>query len=887
LIIAKKSLLARIVIYFFLLSLSIVALLGTASYLFIIKDAKQAVLEKISAHATIKAEAIDRWVEEQARKAAFLSSLPELRRWSELLLGAGSRASQYGEAPASLRSFLQQVLEHTPEFQEVLLLSREGGRVAVSTNRSNEGQYRVLDTYFVEGLEETYIQNTYPSPVDLQPTLTISTPLYGAGGELLGVLAVHLDLENMDRIVQESVGLGKTGEAYLVDRYNVFVSAARFGREDYPRGVHSKGIDAAVSGKDGTGVYPNYRGIPVLGVYRWLEDRELALLVEVHEVEAYASARRQTAVLAGSGLGLVLLLAAGVYLLSRRIADPILAVQQAALQISSGNLDIHVPAPTQDEIGVLASSFNRMTVKLKRLYEELSQREEHFRALIESSLDIVAILDGESKLGFVSPSVTNMLGYRPDELVETAPLELIHPEDRTGIKEVFQVLIKEGRIPEERIEFRCRHKEGGWRLLEVTGRNLLDHPAIGGIVINVRDISERRQLEERLIQAQKMEAVGRLAGGIAHDFNNLLTAIIGYAQLLQLRFGADGAPLEQVAEIRKAAERAASLTRQLLAYSRKQLLQPKVLDLNSLIQDMQGMLRRLIGEDIELVVHPDPELRKLKADPGQLQQVILNLAINARDAMPRGGTITVTTRNLPGGVDGLPEGVEPADGIDGSAVAVEPAAHGYVLLSICDTGAGMDEATLKKIFDPFFTTKEIGKGTGLGLSSVLGIVEQSGGRITVSSQVGLGTRFSIYLPAACPEPDRPKEAESKGEMQGSESILVVEDEESVRRMVVAVLRSYGYRVQEAADAEEALAVARECESIDLLITDMVMPGKSGVELAEQLIQHSNGLKVLCISGYSEEIATHLDGVNEAPAFLSKPFTPQALVHLVREILDGR
>ncbi|UCF98132.1 MAG: PAS domain S-box protein [Spirochaetaceae bacterium] len=868
----RTSLLLRIVAYFFLLSLIIVILLGAVSYLFIIRNTKRVVLERMGAYATIKEEALNRWVDDQTRKVVIVSSLPEVRKWCELLLTPGAPTSDSGESYGTFLALFKLIRSHFPEFLEIFLLSKEGGRIVLSTDQSNVGKYRVLDSYFVEGLKGTYVQNTYPSAVSLQPTMTIATPVNSSNGELLGVLAVNLNLESMDRIIQERVGLGRTGEAYLVDRYNVFVSAERFGRADFPRGVHSTGIDAAVQGNDGAGVYPNYKGILVLGVYRWIEQRELALVLEVHEEEAYASARRQTLLLAATGLGLILLLAAGVYLLSRRIVGPIIAVQDAAVQISAGNLNVHVPSSTQDEIGVLASSFNNMTGKLKQLYGELKQREEHFRSLIESSSDIIAVLDERGKLSFVSPSVERVMGYGVHDLTGADPFGLIHPEDRQRVfRDIFLEIKKGKQLAREHVTFRFRHMDKSWRVLEARGKNLLDHPAIAGIVINARDISERKELEEHLLQAQKMEAVGRLAGGIAHDFNNLLTAIIGYAEVLPLQLEGHREALDQVDEIRKAAERAASLTQQLLAYSRKQILQPKVLDINTLVEDMQDMLRRLIGENIELVVNFKRELLGVKADPGQMQQVLLNLVINSRDAMLRGGRITIETGLTVVRPTTLPDSSELVSGE-------------YVLITVSDTGSGMEEGTLKRIFDPFFTTKDPGKGTGLGLSTVYGIVKQSGGHIVVSSQMGSGTISSIYLPLVPLDEDmQTQNVDGAEDANGSETILVVEDEEAIRKMIATILRRLGYAVYQAVNPEDAMQIAREQRKLDMVLTDMVMPGGSGRELVEHLLKYRRDLKVLYMSGYSEDGIRQQEGMSHS--FISKPFTPAALAREIRGLLD--
>jgi two-component system cell cycle sensor histidine kinase/response regulator CckA len=384
---------------------------------------------------------------------------------------------------------------------------------------------------------------------------------------------------------------------------------------------------------------------------------------------------------------------------------------------------------------------------------------------------------------------------------------------------------------------------------------------------------EQRQLEERLRQAHKMEAVGRLAGGVAHDFNNLLTIIRGNSDLLIDREGSDNFHRRCVEQIQKAAGRAVSMTRQLLAFSRMQVLQPRVIELNTIVVEMGKMLPRLIGEHIEFVFLPDPKLASVKADPGQIEQVMLNLAVNARDAMPNGGNLTVTTSNI------LMD--------EGEAARRPPMTPGqYVLLSVKDTGHGMDQATITHIFEPFFTTKEVGKGTGLGLATVYGVVKQSGGFIWVISSPGKGTTFEIYLPQVSEPVSKPDlETKPSAIPSGSETILVAEDEAGVRELACQFLRVKGYTVLEAKDGHEALEIAaRYSGTIHLLLSDLVMPKMNGGELAGRLKMVRSNIKVAFMSGYSEFSRGEM--ANEFPhaPVLQKPFSPATLVGIVREAL---
>jgi signal transduction histidine kinase/CheY-like chemotaxis protein len=420
-------------------------------------------------------------------------------------------------------------------------------------------------------------------------------------------------------------------------------------------------------------------------------------------------------------------------------------------------------------------------------------------------------------------------------------------------------------------------KDGRKVMLEVSSRILFVQGKPVGVEGIGRDISDRKVLEEELRHSQKMEAVGRLAGGIAHDFNNLLTAVLGHSELLLATPSLDTTIREDLKEIRKAGERAASLTRQLLAFSRKQILELRILDLNAVIAGMQTLLSRLIGEHIHLSIVNAPDLGRVRADQGQLEQVILNLAINARDAMPEGGQLTIGTANV--------------DLDEAYAIGHPTAKPGrYVMIAVSDTGDGMDAATRARIFEPFFTTKEQGKGTGLGLSMVYGIIRQSDGYIWVYSEPGYGSSFKIYLPwvgqGSVGETDAPKDIATVP-FPCDERVLVVEDEPAVRNLVRTVLKKQGYSVVQASDGPEALRLAGEYEGpIHLLLTDTVMPLMNGLELARRLSAIRPETRVLVMSGYTEDRAVRHGALSADTSFLQKPFTPDALAKKVREVLDA-
>jgi len=512
----------------------------------------------------------------------------------------------------------------------------------------------------------------------------------------------------------------------------------------------------------------------------------------------------------------------------------------------------------------------------KRMKQQLDEREEYFRSLIEQAMDIIAVLDPEGALRYASPSVLPLLGYAPEDLVGLSIFALVHPDDVDETLRVFSEGVATGQGG-RLLELRLRHKDGTFRHLEAIGRYLLDDPLVKGVVINARDVTERRALERQFLQAQKMEAVGRLAGGVAHDFNNLLTAILGYADLLL-----DGLPAlsplrPDLEEIRKAANRAGGLTRQLLAFSRKQVLEMRVLDLNELVADMDKMLRRLLGEDIDVLTKLGSELGAVRADAGQLEQVIVNLAVNARDAMPDGGRLTIETRNA-----------ELDDSYVRAHVPVQPGR--YVMLAVSDTGIGMSAETMSHVFEPFFTTKEPGKGTGLGLATVYGIVKQSGGYVWCYSERGEkgegGTTFKVYLPRVDAPVDQFPARAVLPRTPGSETILLVEDEAALRALTRRLLEKHGYTVLEAGTADAALALARaHVGPIHLLLADVVLPGASGPTLAGELLSRRADLKVLFMSGYTEDAIVHRGVLAPNTAFINKPFSGDNLAAKVRDVLD--
>jgi PAS domain S-box-containing protein len=521
----------------------------------------------------------------------------------------------------------------------------------------------------------------------------------------------------------------------------------------------------------------------------------------------------------------------------------------------------------------------RDVTERKQAEEALKESEERYRIAIEYSNDGVAINKGALYL-YVNQKFLEIFGYKHSEEILGKPLWItVHPDDRDRVMKFARERQKGMDVP-SRYDFKGVRKDGDIVYIEVSATKTIYRGEAVSLVY-LRDITERKlaeekmtALQEQLNQAQRMEAIGRLAGGVAHDFNNILTVIKGYSQL-SLSEVKEGDPLrENIDEIRKSSDRAADLTRQLLAFSRRQILETKVLDLNSLIMDLDKMLHRLIGEDIELITLFADDLGRVETDPGWVEQIVMNLVVNARDAMPNGGKLTIETANM-----------ELDEYYARAHVDVTPG-H-YVMLSVSDTGVGMTPEVRQQVFEPFFTTKEKGKGTGLGLSTVYGIVKQSGGNIWVYSEPGKGTTFKIYLPRVDEPLEELKERVVKEELpRGSETILLVEDEEVVRKLAVRILKRQGYTVLEALDVEDALKTCEERKQpIHLILTDVVMPGMSGRQLFDRCWQVRQDLRVLYMSGYTDNAIVHHGVLKKGTNYLQKPFTVDGLARKVREVLS--
>jgi PAS domain S-box-containing protein len=535
----------------------------------------------------------------------------------------------------------------------------------------------------------------------------------------------------------------------------------------------------------------------------------------------------------------------------------------------------------EHKILYLAGTFQDVTER-RKVTDALRDSEQRLQRLLENSNDLIAILDARGRQWALRGPLKSMLGFEPTELEGTSAFELLHPDDIPESTRILAEAIANPGVP-FRAEYRHRHKQGGWVEMEAIGTNWINDPIVQGVVVNLRRVTERKQLErernklqEQLQEAAKMEAVGRLAGGVAHDFNNLITVISGNVELALEELNTNDPLVQHLTEIGDAATSAASLTRQLLAFSRRQLIEPKIVNINDLITNLRNMLGRLLGEDVELELRLANNLGAVRIDPGQFDQVIVNLSVNARDAMPMGGKLTIETANVD-----IDE--------DYCRMHSETNPGAFVLLTITDNGEGMSKEVSSRIFEPFFSTKPLGKGTGLGLSVAFGAVKQAGGTIELNSELGHGTAFKIFLPRIN-SPVQKLEATkfAVDSLRGTETILVVEDDAHVRGLTVAMLKRLGYRLLVAKNGVDALALIESRHpGIDLLLTDLVMPEMSGRELGDKLRTLCPNTAILYCSGYTQDSFIRHGLGTENYRFISKPFTLRQLGLKVRQVLDER
>jgi len=749
---------------------------------------------------------------------------------------------------------LKEIRESHPN-NAIDIISVKTGRVIacsrdehVGENRESAQEYRDIAGPLHNEIIRTAIDSNG------RYSLHISAPMYGMGtqnDETVAVITVNIDLDGIVRpMVNSGVMPGRSGEVLLVNSEGQPLTSLRYPRRDgttiKPLSdlLQSKSVTLAINGGEGMIAADDYRDIPVLAAYRHLRissDVSWGMVVKMDQSEAFAQLRKTNYFMAALGIMgcFIVMLLTGI--LSGRLARPIDLLHRAAKKVQAGDLTVRADVNSNDEVGILAASFNNMVTQIQGWHEELEtkvrsrteqleasnrlllaemaerkhaveakeQSEARFRELLENIQLIAVTLDTSGNVTFCNDYLLNLTGWQRHEVLGSNWFDrCIPPESIASVKELFNQGVESGNITGH-FENAIITRDGRYR--HVVWNNTVLHGldrSIAGVASIGVDVTDHRGVEEQLRQSQKMEAVGRLAGGVAHDFNNMLSVIMGYAEISMRNLPPDDKLRHRLNEILKAAQRSSEITRQLLAFSRKEVIAPKVVNLNALIIDTEKTLGRLIGEDVLLCFKPSTALWPVKADPSQINQILINLAVNARDAMPDGGTLTIETANVQLDETYCHHNVDAKPG-------------DYVRISVSDTGCGMDSETRKHIFEPFFTTKEVGKGTGLGLATIYGIVSQNNGFIDVYSEPGLGANFTVYLPRS-EETGQQETAAPEKVPSGSGAVMVVEDDPTVLAMTTDMLEQIGYTTITADNPVQAIKLCQDAAlKIDLIIAPVI------------------------------------------------------------------
>jgi PAS domain S-box-containing protein len=884
------SLLGRLAGAYSALILLVVVVVAGVAYWRARASLETAILDRLRAVAVVKEGELAFWIDEQRGDLVFIAGVPTVRKSAARL--AGFPAPPEALDAAGIAALFDSARAVTLDMAEVFLLAARGGRVLASTDPAHVGTYRVSELFFTRGRHETFVQNVYPSPETGRPTLTVATPVRAPDGRTVAVLAGHLDLSRVDLILKERTGLGATGEAYLVTALNDFVSAERFGRAEARRGVHTDGVRQALAGRNGVGVYRNYRGVEVLGAYRWIRARELALLAETHAEEAFAPAQQLFWTILVIGLAASALALWGAWVTARRVATPVLAVAGAAARVARGDFDAVAPVTTQDEVGVLAGTFNEMTARLRTVYGDLSRQVDEtgranralvesqtlLRALVDNTANLIAVLDREGRFLLVNRRFEDAVGVGRESARGRTPSEVLAPDLAFLLDAAAHAALRGEPVVERDGDIEVRGARTHYHFV-VFPLTEGDRPPFGvGIVgldltERVRAEDERRRLEAGVQQAQKLESLGLLAGGIAHDFNNILTAIVGGASMALAEMPPSSPVRTDLEQVIAAAERAAKLTRQMLAYAGRASFAIETFDLNVVIREMAELIAVSVPKQVRLVHDPAAPLPPIRGDRTQVSQIVLNLITNAAEATAdRGGTVTIATRPRDRGA------------LDLDAFRFPPAgdASAFVELSVRDDGAGMAPETLERMFDPFYSTK--GSGRGLGLAAVLGIVKRSGGTLRVTSAPGAGTAMTVLFPAVG-EAARPvrEEPRPRPAPHASGTVLLVDDEEALRRTTRRLLERAGFAVIEARDGLEGVERFREdAARISTVILDVTMPVMGGAEAFRRIREIAPAVPVVVSSGYDEQdTASAFTG--PAVEFLQKPYRPDGLLDAMRRV----
>lgn len=896
---AKRSLTHQLVVAMVCLSLLPTALCVTVAHLTARATVKRQVLGSLHAVADAKGRAVTSLLEERIAEARVTSSHERIRAAVATILSSPKRAHAEA-AREDLRAHLQAALDTYRNYGAAVVVVPRAGTVLASvgplstadvTHIVHEAQrMRTAPNGWV-GLSSVYRDSHRGEPA-LDVFAVIAHPDIRSSQILpTALLALHLPLAyRVFPVLDDRSGMGDTGEAVLVDQNGLVIKPLLYDREALfrrripmpPAFYETRYGKGAIEALD-------YRGVPVLEAYHHLDLPNWSLLVKIDRHEAYAPLARLLRKSVALATALTVISCAMACYLSRRIAAPIVALAGVAQRLAEGDVHARAAIRASGELAILAQELNHMA-------EQVATEQERLQTLIEQRTAELRASQGQLQLALEAGGIGTwqlwpqtgrlalddraraMLGYSPGELPSELQTvyALTYPQDLSDVRRALQDHL-DGRSASFQCSWRMKHKSGEWRWVYVVGE-VIERGANGSPLRMVgvqMDVTDRRHLEQRLERAARLETVGLLAGGIAHDFNNILTGISGYAAIAGETVPPGSSTAAYLTEIRDLADRASRLTHQLTAFSRQQTLEPTVVNINQLVEETTKMLKRIIGEDIDLQFYPDPDLGYTCVDVTQIEQVVMNLAVNARDAMPAGGRLTIETQN----VELTPEYARTHD---------EVTPGPYVMLSVSDTGVGMSDDVQARIFEPFFTTKELGRGTGLGLAVVHGIVKQHGGHISCYSEPGEGTIFKVYLPRVDgAQADAAQTTLDDTAAAGSETILLVEDEEHVRRVARLSLETQGYKVLECADTAEAEKLFDEhAEEVALLLTDVVMRGGSGRDLYLRFRTRNPSLRVLYMSGYTGNSIVHRGVLHPNTPFLQKPFTPDELTKKVRATLDA-
>lgn len=812
---------------------------------------------------------------------------------------------------------LKEIRESHPN-NAIDIISVKNGRVIACSRDEHVGENREGDQGYrdtASRLNSEIIRTATDS--NGRYSLHISAPMNGMGAqsdETVAVITINTDLDGIVRpMVNSGVMPGRSGEVFLVNKEGQSLISLRYPRRDgttikpLSDRLQTQPVMLAINGGEGIIAADDYRDIPVLAAYRHLRisaDASWGMVVKMDQSEAFAQLRRTNYFIAALGILGCFLVMLLTWILSGRLARPIDLLHRAAKKIQAGDLTVRADVNSNDEVGILAASFNNMVTQIqgwhdeleaqvssrteqlessnrtllaemaerKQAVEALQQSEARFRELLENIQLIAVTLDPSGNVMFCNDYLLHLTGWQRHDVLGSNWFDrFIPPELSTSVKQLFSQGVESGNITGH-FENAIITRDGTYRHI-VWNNTVLHGPdrSIAGIASIGVDVTDHRGVEEQLRQSQKMEAIGRLAGGVAHDFNNMLGVIMGYAEISMRNLSPDDKLRHRLNEILKAAQRSNEITRQLLAFSRKEVIAPKVVNLNALIIDTEKTLGRLIGEDIRLCFKPSTALWPVKADPSQIDQILINLAVNARDAMPDGGALTIETANIHLDATYCHHNIDAKPG-------------DYVSISVSDTGCGMDSETCKHIFEPFFTTKEVGKGTGLGLATIYGIVTQNNGFINVYSEPGLGSTFTAYLPRT-EETGLQEAAASENIPTGSGTVMVVEDDPTVLAMTTDMLEQIGYTIITADNPAQAIKLCQDSAlKIDLIISDVIMPTMNGREMVERIRNIRPDIRVLFMSGYTSDIIASKGVFESGMNFLMKPFNMTSLNDKINEVL---